>query len=279
MAWNSAALKSGSLRERFSPPLVVVGIAAAFLGVLALLYPEQELLRILYHDSHRVPTTRVYLQSVVRARPGDHQSRLQLATLLVESGDYREALRLLDARVGVETTAEQARYRRLEYAALAGLVRSGHNQLVYERFVKVATDLLRNVESVDQARMIHADAQKAGAARLEDQARLVLARLAPGDTDGGDYRQRAAAAFSAMAQAAGEAERRALFLKGIRILQEGNLYHEVIEAADRHIGSLRTDRETLVALTKISLAVGRPDRAQKYIRQALGMGPAPGDRP
>lgn len=276
MAWNSAALKGGPVRERFSRPLVVVGITAAFLGLLALLYPEQELLRILYHDSRRVPTTRVYLQSVLRARPGDHQSRLQLATLLIESGEHRGALQVLDAKVAAGATAEQTRYRRLEYAALAGILRTGRDHRLYERFVAAAGDLLRHADSAGQARMILADAQQVGAAGVAEQARTVLTRLAPGDADGGDYRQRAAAAFSAMERAAGEAERRTLFLKGIRILQEGNLYHEVIEAADRHIGSLRADRETLVALTRIALAVGRPDRAQQYIRRALGMGPAAG---
>lgn len=272
MTLRSTAPSRWQERERFSRPLVVIGIAAAFLGLLTLFYPEQELLEILRQDGRRTPATRIYLQGLLRNRPADHQARLSLGTLLLESGEARLALQALDGAVGPVTTDERTRYRELEFQALQRLVRTTQDTQIRQRYLAAAHDVVQHSRSVVLVRQVLANARRLGADMLVARAQATLERLGADQAVDNDYRQRAEAAFAAMQRATTVANRRMLFLQGLRVLQEGNLYHDVMVAADRHIGPLADDRETMIALTRLALAAGYPDRAQRYVRKALGMG-------
>lgn len=272
MIWNSTAPDRQSKRERFSRPLVVIGITAAFLGLLALFYPKRELLQILQQDGRRTPATRVYLQTMLRNRPSDHQMRLRLGALLLESGDAQTALQVLDGVVGPVSAVEQVRYHELEFQALQKLVRTTQDVQISQRFLAAANDILLRSSSVALVQKVLEDARRLRDDALAVRAQAVLMRLGSGKAAGEDYRQRADTAFAAMQRSTTIADRRMFFLQGLGVLQEGNLYRDVMVAADRHIGPLADDRETMIALTRLALAVGYPDRAQRYIRKALGMG-------
>ena len=274
---SSAAARSRKERERFSRPLVVGGIVAGFIGLLTLFYPEQLLQRILLQDGARVPATRVYLESLLRVRPGDHAVRRTLVSVLLETGQHRRALEVLDAAGVVESSVDRDRYRRLSYEALSGAVRKTQDGDLRHRYERLAAGLLQQSPSVELASRIAADASQSGLSALAEQARKVLAQIAPltSSAAGSEgYRQRAEAAFAAQSKAATADEQRRYFLQGVRILQEGNLYREAMEAAEQHLGMLADDRATLIAMTRIALAVGHPERAQRYVRRALGMGGA-----
>lgn len=70
-------------------------------------------------------------------------------------------------------------------------------------------------------------------------------------------------------------ERRRLFLSAMRAAQAGNALAEALELAERHLGELVADTETLEFLTRLALAAGRPDIAQRYAVWLLRLSLAP----
>ena len=243
MFLNFSAHENPPERERFSRPFAVIATALVFMGVLALFYPEQELLNLVRQDEIKGPAARVYLQALLRKRPQDHDLRLRLAVHYMDMEQYRQALRVLDAAVGEVSVAERERYAELLVASLERL------------FVLEQADAWR-------------------------QRLLALGRpIETTEPTGPDaYRRRAQSAFDQMNTAASLEQRRTLFFRAIRILQEGNLLMEALTAADAHIGRLAGDRETLIFLTRLALSANRPDLAQVYIRRALGL-PTQGGNP
>jgi hypothetical protein len=57
----------------------------------------------------------------------------------------------------------------------------------------------------------------------------------------------------------------------VQALQSGNQLNEALLAADQQLGSLARDRETLRFLTRLALAAGRPDVADRYARRLIDM--------
>lgn len=274
MFWNSSAPEDDGRRERFSGPFAVFGIIAAFTGLLALFYPEQMLLSLLHSNREQNPTTRTYLGSLLKVRPYDHQSRLALARIQLETGDYAKAIRTLDESVGNPPAAEKSMYMAIRYQALAGLIRKEPSKENVRRFELAADQMLKEASSTRQVRMVVADAENAKLSALADRGRALILKMAPGTPESGgayDYQKRAEAFFEAMSSATDIGRRREFFIKGVRTLQSGNMLKEAIDAADRHLGGLNGDRETMMVLARVALAAGRPDKAQKYVRLALGM--------
>jgi hypothetical protein len=75
-----------------------------------------------------------------------------------------------------------------------------------------------------------------------------------------------------MKEAKGLTERRALFMRGVLVLQSGNLAGEALAAGEANIYGVEPDRQVLLFMTRIALAAGKPAIAEFYIRKALGMG-------
>ena len=108
-------------RERFSKPLVVLGIFFAFVAVLALLFPEQGLLAVL--DRGDDAATIRYRESLLRVNPGDTQMRLKVAGSLQRSGSPKRALEALDQAPAGLTPDQQREVAELRYGALQDLFR------------------------------------------------------------------------------------------------------------------------------------------------------------
>lgn len=75
--------------------------------------------------------------------------------------------------------------------------------------------------------------------------------------------------MQARAAATSVAERRRLFLAGLRALQAVSRLDEALDLADRNLGALATDTETLEFLTRLALAANRPAIAQRYAAMLL----------
>ena len=87
----------------------------------------------------------------------------------------------------------------------------------------------------------------------------------------GHYETAANLYFLAMGKAPTQAERRALFRKGIETLVAGNLIDQALAAADRHIGELARDEATLrfLAATAIAADVRGRAHALRYYRMLV----------
>jgi hypothetical protein len=255
----------------------VLGIFCSFMLVLVLLYPEQGLLGVL-SGGDDVVTIR-YREALLRVRPDDTPLRLNLAGSLVRTDSYARALEVLSA-VPTGLTAEQRRLvAELRYAATRSLFASapgGGAEWVRLRplFLAAARELAGPKPPVWRLREFAADARKAGDLDAwHDFSRLAETAVAPAaeSAETPDYRGRAARFFALMAQADTLGKRRELFFSAVRTLQAGNLPVEAFDAGERHLDSLATDRKTLIFLTRVGLAAGQPERAQRLIKRALGM--------
>lgn len=273
---NSSADKDSPVRERFSGPAVVAGLITGFLLLLLLLYPEQSLRRLLTSEGEHTPAGRVYLEAALKSRPDDHQLRLVLAQTWLDSGCYRKALLTLDgfrANLPVEIQRESDALR---YAILREQLQMDEgDSSTRGAFQTLARKQVQNTLTDQGLAQIEFDAASLALPDIATIARRRRKQLYPvpvaAQMTAGRYREDAAAAFAAIHTVATTAERRAHFLKGVQTLQSGNLPLEALQQGERHLAPLAQDQETLMVMTRIALAAGKPDKAQTFIRRALGM--------
>ena len=277
---NSSASNSKPARERFSRPAAVAGIITGFLLLLLFLYPEQSLRRLLSKEGDRTAAGRNYLEAALRNNPADHQLRFALVQAWLTTGCYRNALAVLDGLGGAVPQEVRQQADRLRYAILREqLLDSDDNSAVRAAFQVQARRLLQTERFRQELATIEYDAtnfalpELAGAARQRLRQLYPTAAAAAGEHQGADsYRQEATAAFVAMESATTVTERRARFIQGVQSLQSGNLVMEALQEGERHLGPLAGDQDALMVMTRVALAAGKPDKAQFFIRRALGMG-------
>ncbi|MDD2499679.1 MAG: hypothetical protein PHN92_02540 [Geobacter sp.] len=277
---NLSAENSKPERERFSRPAAVVGIIAGFLLLLIFLYPEQTLHRMLSKEGHRTAAGRSYLVAALRMHPGDHQLRLVLAQAWLSIGCYQKALAVLDGFPAVVPVPIRQQADQLRYGILREqLLDVDDNSVARDTFRGQAYKLLQAARLKQEIDTIEYDATSLALPELvtaAQQRRKLLYPTAIAINDGkqpgvDSYRQTASVAFAAMAKATTTAERRASFLKAVLALQSGNLVQEALYEGERHLAPLAQDQESLMVMTRIALAAGKPDKAQHFIRRALGM--------
>ncbi len=272
-------------RERFATPLSVIAIFCAFMLVLVLLYPEQGLLGVLGTGDDA--TTIRYREALLRIRPDDTELRFRVAASLVRSGGSRRALVVLSGVPTGITGAQKRLLIELKYMALKNMfVQSNPGSAEWSRLKPLvalaANELGGKNPPAWRLRDFANDARKAGDLELWQEynqklaAKETLENTQPDDEAAkaqiaGDYRRGAAICFGLMKQADTLAKRRELLFRAVRMLQAGNLPKEAFEAGERNIDGLKSDRATLIFLTRVGLAAGEPARAQRLVRRALGM--------
>ena len=254
----------------------MAGLITGFLLLLLFLYPEQSLRKLLSSEGERTPAGRVYLEAALKSRPDDHQLRLVLAQTWLGSGCYRKALQVLDG-FGTNLPAEiQREADLLRYAVLREQLQLEEGDSTTRgTFQALARRQLQNERRDQELARLEFDAASLGLPDIAEAARQRRKQLHPAPETAlltaERYREEAAAAFSAMEKAATTAERRSHFLKGVQTLQSGNLPLEALQQGERYLAPLAHDQETLMVMTRIALAAGKPDKAQAFIRRALGM--------
>ncbi|RNC69592.1 MAG: hypothetical protein ED859_07230 [Desulfuromonadales bacterium] len=295
MPWQSRVNNPPSPeRARFSKPVTVVGIFCAFVAVLALLFPERGLLKRL--DGKEDAATIRYREAILRVRPNDASLRIKVSESLLRSGNDQGVLDTLKQLPSGLSADQERTVAELRYSALQNLfLDAGSGTPSWQRLKpqvrSAATELAGTNPPLWRLQQLAADARTAGdldawgryqkqisaqeaAARAagqpqQDPFSLALARR--------DYRAAATICFSTMHKAATVKQRRELFMRGVRTLQAGNLPLEALRAGEQHLDGLSGDRSTLIFLTRVSLAANQPERAQFFLRKALGM--APNHRP
>jgi len=280
-------------RERFAGPLAIGGLAGLGLLLLVMLYPEKSLLRLLSEPDITSPAQQRYLEALVQLRNGDTGLVIPLVRSYLAAGCTEKAARALGYHVRTSLAPDQEQtIRTLRYELrrqeLELLVTGEPGwEAARQRYADQIEELRQSGASPRELAQYLGDARRVGddqtarhleellgqSARQQDgDALVVAAELALGK---GDYRAAAAFFFQGMAAAKNRDEQRRLFLKGITTLQSGNLLQEAVAAAQKYQQPLSSDRQTLLALTRLALAANRPDLAQQYVRRALGMPSSP----
>ena len=290
MKFQSTANKREPARDRFSPPAAVAGIAMAFLLLLVMLLPNKTLVEMFAKEGVSSPALISYLEATLKKNPDDQPVRIRLAEALIDTGYPRRAITLL---INLQQDADELGLRRMKarYRALVAELCSNRSitpeyRTAFQReFDKTVARLLSKGTTTAELKQYATDARRVGAVstamtlekRLGSEraatgnARPVLAETAETALGHGNYRESARLCFDAMPKAIDAKERRALFIQGLKTLQSGNLLAEALSSADLNIDGLNRDRETLLFLTRLSLAAGDLGRAQRYIKESLGM--------
>jgi hypothetical protein len=283
--------KQHTQRERFAGPLAIGGLVGAGLLLLVMLYPEKSLLKLLANPEVSSPAQQRYLEALVRLRKGDTGLVIPLVRSYLAAGCTEKAAEALSRQQG-HLSAEQKkvimalqyelRYQQLEWMLADepgwGVAQKNYAEQVEQlqkagasppELARYLTDARRLGDQMTARRIEAALGSLAGKAAdpasAEVTAGVALAR--------GDYRGAAAFYFKGMEVAQAD-HKRNLFLAGVRALQSGNLVQEALVAAEQHLPKeLADDRMVLKYLIKLSLAANRPDRAQLYVRRALGISP------
>jgi hypothetical protein len=284
----SSADKFAEPRERFSGPLVSLGIMLAFLLLLYFLFPEKEIMESMAKSAESSAVALNYREAMLRARPADMTLRLEFAEGLAESGQFPRALQVLNECEGFIGSQARSRYLGVRYRVLQGILFSagagaGERNRLAGDFSRVVRELAeRGAVSREVGRM----AWEARAMGDNGTAAILMRRYAvlnAGRRQGGEafaplaegspgqYREEARLCFDDMRKAKGLSERRALFMRGVQVLQSGNLAGEALAAGEANIGGVEPDRQVLLFMTRIALAAGKPAIAERYIKKALGM--------
>ncbi|WP_078789351.1 hypothetical protein [Trichlorobacter thiogenes] len=271
-------------RERFAGPLAIGGLVGAGLLLLLVLYPEKSLLKLLENPEVSSPAQQRYLEALLHLRTGDTELVIPLVRSYLAAGCTEKAAAALShqrGRLSVEqlktVMALQYELRRQELEWMS-LNEPGWEIARKNYAAQIEQMRKAGATSQDLARYL-ADARRLGDGITVQRLERVLGRdadplsaevaaaIALGK---GDYRGAAAHYFKGM-QTSSSDQKRSLFLAGVRALQSGNLVQEALLAAEVHLTSdLAKDRSILKYLVTLSLAANRPDKAQLYVRRALG---------
>jgi len=278
--------KRNSSRERFAGPLAIGGLVGLGLLMLVMLYPEKTLLKLLSASTVSSPAQQSYLEALVQLRKGDVELVTPLVRSYLASGCTEKAADVLQNQVGPLTADQKKIVMQLRYEVLRQqlewLLHSEPGwEAARQEYAEQIEQLRRAGASSGELSRYLTDARRLGdkltVQRLEallgtseQQASTEL--TADAALAKGDYRSAAALYFKGMRTAKRLEQRRNLFLAAVRALESGNLVQEALASAEQNLTSeLAQDQVVLKYLIKLSLAANRPDRAQLYVRRALGM--------
>lgn len=273
-------------RERLLPPWLIGTLGGLVALALAMMFPRERLETRLLEGGKVDALSMAYLEAWLRVRPNDGEFLAVLAAQYVRTGRLDEAEAMLVRMRGLHSKAldreallldiaihEQRAYalqpgdphRKAYLDGLRGLL----GQALGYRWNASELEILAS-----QARGLDAGAVAAQFYRLlskQDPAHAAQwqSRSAEIALGVGNYRESAAANFAAQAAATSLDERRRYFISGLKALQAGGMLDEAMDEAERRVGPLIDDPETLRFLTRLAMACNRADLADRYARRLL----------
>lgn len=273
-------------RERLLPAWLI-GTLGALIGLaLALMFPRERLEARLLEGGKVDALSVAYLEAWLRVRPNDGEFLSVLAAQYVRTGRLpeaeamvarmralhdktldREAL-LLDIAIR-EQRAYALQPNDPQRAAMLLDLRGLLKQALDYRWTAAELEMLAaKSRGLDQGAIAVQFYQRLA---KQDVARAAQwqARTAEIALGVGEYRAAAAANFAAQATATSLDEQRRYFIAGLKALQSGNLLDDAMTEAQRRVGPLIDDTETLRFLTRLAMACNRPDLADQYARRLL----------
>ncbi len=262
-------------RTRLIAPLPLAGLALFVALALVLLYPREQLLERLSKAPRNDPLTTGYLVNLHRVEPGDANAALMLAEARIAQGERAQALALLAPIERADDPVLRRRAMLLHASVLASADLGAYlRNRIGEQWSRGELLTIAALGATTGDAALRAQVYTRLAATERDP--LWFARTAEQMLGEGDYRLSAQLWFAARKHASAKNEAREYFLAGVRTLQSGNLLAEAIEAAERNLGDLADDEQTMLAVVRLALAAGRPDIAQRHMKRLIWPAAAPG---
>ncbi len=253
MLSKPSAENRAKARERFSDPFLTFGIVLLFLLLLFALFPEKRIIETMGRSPARSRLVLSYREAFLRTRPYDSALRIKLAEGLTESEQFVRAMKVLDEHQG-SWRKQREGYLKVRYRALKGRLSTGTMTAAERNYLEDECSwVARELTAINPGFLAQAQS------------------VAPVGTTPDSYRERAREFFGSMKEAGSVAKRRDLFMKGVKSLQAGNLPVDALSEGEANMSGLESDRDTLLFMTRIALAAGKPEIAQRFISRALGM--------
>ncbi len=275
-------------RQRLFSPFVVAAFGLLVALMLVLAFPRERLEERLLAGGQVDTLTVAYLEAWLRIEPDNAEVLTELTQAYLKARRIADAQRML-ARLSVspdpqaQTSALQARIGLAETDAYALKPGDPARAARLEELDALLAEALEKPWDAAQLEALAAKARALNDSALAGRYYERLARAEPGQASrwlaqgaqlklaAGDHAGAADAFFAAQAHATTHDDERRFFLSALQALQSANRPADALAAADAHVGSLARDRETLRYLTRLALAAGRPDIADRYARRLLDM--------
>lgn len=275
-------------RLRFATNSQIIGFGLLTILVFTVIYPEHSLQRHLERSAHTDTVSIAYLFAWLRADPTDNHLRILLAQRLFDKGDISQSRQILSPVFKVHNLkhdlqskadilllnilerqlwtfkAQSAAFNNALKHYLTQLRKVSHYTWPQERleiFAKYAFDFGDTQLAKELYYQLIFSAKTVNINWFENIAALYLAEQ--------HYRAAARSYLQAMPYAHTLAQRKHLFLSGIKALQSGNLMPDAVAAGQMYVGILASDTEVLEYLARLALAANRPDIAQYYVSLLL----------
>lgn len=273
-------------RPRLFSRWVLPGVALMVLVPLALIYPKQTLIQEAARQRLGNPLTANYLTNLLKTDPDNLELRLLLAEQKLQLGESGEISRLLAPVVARGTAGQRHTARLLEFKALATQIAglsavSPQRADMMRRQRDVLADLAGAVWPGDILVELANAAIAAGAPDTAHQLYRQLAgqdgpqsaqwfaQAARGALGHGYYELAAELYFIARHKAASPEEQRDHLIAGLKALLAESRFTQAMQAADRELGALADDPETLYTLAGMARSANDLPRAGDYARRLL----------
>lgn len=253
-------------------------------GLLRAIYPQQKLVQRLYDQERLDDLSLSYVQNLYRTEPQNLDLKILLArtqpdvraedleaalTGVLQNGDLRQRsearlLLLKSYEAALRHSSPQAStYERKLRNLVAGVANDGVPPHLAGAFAATA---FRLSMSQDGLRLLAQISQGEPVTALRGYAESALAQ--------GRHELAAEYYLLARSQTAERDLARLYFQKGIASLMAASLFPQAMAAAERSLGDLQNDPETLRFLTRTALAAGEPSRAAEYAERLVFPSPA-----
>lgn len=255
---------------------------------LILIYPEQNLIqRVVKAPESELSSA--YVTNLLRTDPNNPKLRLLQATQALEHGNFATLREVLAPALEAEDPALHReavwllwQASRQEFKKLSA-PSSTQLETVRLQLAQQLTNLAKEDWPTERLIEIAGQAfefgepsvglalyrQAAERSTEPDEAAAWLAKGGSVALSYSLYRSSAELYLQARQKTNDPAQARQYLLTALRTLQSGNLPAEALSMAEQGIGDLAADRETLFFLTQLARAAGRPDAADRYVRQLL----------
>lgn len=260
----------------------LAGAVVALFILLALVFPDKKLFEELLNRSPDDALSIAYLQNLLRSDQNNMDWRLLLAGAQAEYISFEQLEALLQPvwQQGEESHQQRARQIRLHAIAIAYqrgtalLTETELDKLLQQAFANSTTTAELLTLANDAIRLNRSDTVLAVYRQIAQLSpknyRTYLANAAKESIGLGRYRLAADLYFLAR-QRAPRNEARTYFHLAVRALMADNRYREALQDAERYLGDLARDAETLRFLIRTARAADSSSRAAEYARMLLAL--------
>lgn len=274
-------------RPYLAPSWLLLLMGGLVVFALVVIYPQQDLVeQVVQAPQSELSST--YVANLLRTAPDDPKLRLWLATQEFEQGNFAKVRPTLQPALNATDPELRREALWLIWQADAGIAKrlpphSSEHQSRRDELGRQLVRLSREEWSAERQETMAMQAfefdqpdigvtlfRQLAERSLGSKAAVDLyVRAATTALSHGQYRHSAELYLDARRQTRDATQARTCFLSALRTLQSGNLLADALSTAERDIGDLADDQETLIFVTHLARAAGRPDVADRYVRQLL----------